>query len=126
MDFLWETRMPWTRETVFWGPLNSHLPLLEGVGEFINLSPAQLEAFDVSRKYRMAINTSQHTQAQRETDPDGWKEKQRNWSLTRDKDLQAASRNKTMQQIHDTRQQHCDICDHTFGSAFALELHLTR
>jgi hypothetical protein len=81
-------------KTVSWGPLNSHLPLLEGVGDFINLAPAQLEAFDVSRKYRMAINTSQHTQAQRETDPDGWKEKQRNWSLTRDKDLQAASHNK--------------------------------
>lgn len=52
MEGLWDDLMPWTRDSVSWGALNSHLPFIEGVGDMLDLSPTQLESIAAAKKQR--------------------------------------------------------------------------
>jgi hypothetical protein len=64
MEPLWSDLMPWTRDSVSWSPLNSHLSLSEGVGDSLNLSAEQLQAVSDLRKERTRVTMAHASKAQ--------------------------------------------------------------
>lgn len=112
LEPLWTSFTPWTRESVTWGPLCSHIPFREGVGQSLNLTPQQLQDLAAARTVRDAKNNKVL------------------WEREREKDLEAAlARKRTEKANRRTKNKkeglhRCDPCDKKYGSAKELSRHL--
>jgi hypothetical protein len=131
MEPIWSGFMPWTRDSVTWGPLCSHLPLSEGVGDEINLTPQQLEAMEEIRKAKIRQSISKCNRArydrEREEDLEGFLSRARSMSkrwADNNPEKVVAIRKKTRSKVKQEKRHHCDDCQIPFDSPGALAKHL--
>jgi hypothetical protein len=123
--------MPWPRDSVTWGPLCSHLPLSEGVGDELNLTPQQLEAMEkiCKAKIRQSINKCNKARfdREREEDLEGYlsraREQSKRWAHNNPEKI-VAIRKKTRSKVKKEKRHNCDDCQMRFDSPGALAKHL--
>ena len=131
MEPLWSHLMPWTRDSVSWGPLNSHLPLSESVGESLNLTSQQLQAIEDLRKERTRKLMVQVSKAaydrEREKDLEGFLARKRTekaaWAAKNPEKV-AVSHAKTVAKIKTDGRYRCNDCSQSMASSNALARHL--
>lgn len=119
--------MPWTRNSISWGPLNSHLPLIEGVGTCLDLTPDQLALMTTLRKTKIQQNSKAHYDRERAQDLDAFLTRKRRektaWAKKNAAQV-AASHAKTVAKIKSERKFYCSVCDLALASSNALQRHL--
>ncbi|KAM0379529.1 hypothetical protein ACHAPZ_008623 [Fusarium culmorum] len=102
-DPLWVTHVPWSRGSVSWQPLCSHIALNEvGKGDH-NLSSADLLLIESNRKQRKNENKRRSTE--------------------RNKQAVILQNKRTIAKARGTGRFRCKICDKNFPSQFALDRH---
>ncbi|WXC41453.1 hypothetical protein QX201_001256 [Fusarium graminearum] len=102
-DPLWVTHVPWSRGSVSWQPLCSHIALNEvGKGDH-NLSSADLLLIESNRKQRKNENKRRSTE--------------------RNKQAVILQNKRTIAKARATGRFRCKICDKNFPSQFALDRH---
>lgn len=127
MEPLWSVQMPWTRDSVSWGGLNSHLPLREGVGAILNLTPEELESIAAAWKARMQAASKAAYDRERENDLDAFllrKRTGKNALAAKHPDNVKASHARTVAKIKSEKRFFCNDCDYPFASSTALAKHL--
>jgi len=116
-----------TRESVSWSPLNSHLPLNEGIGEALNLSEWQLDLLAEDRHARKKEHIKAAYYRERAKDVDAYLSKKRKekaaWAA-RNAQKVAAQHAKIVAKIKADRRFACSPCDIALASSRALKKHL--
>lgn len=127
MDTHWLKLVPWTRNSVSWGPTNTHLPLTEGVGDILKLTPDQLAFIEVLRKRKVAHSSKAAYEREREQDLEGFLARKRTeksaWAAQNAEKV-AQQHAKTVAKIKSEKRFHCDICSRSLASSNALDKHL--
>ncbi|KAK4961355.1 pyruvate carboxylase [Elasticomyces elasticus] len=133
MDDHWTDMMPWPREAIPWGALNSHLPLMEGIGELLKATPKQLEAMATDRKARTKARTAKLSrqelyQRERGADRDAYLARARRetaaWKA-RNPEKVARQHAEQIARNKSSRRFYCKPCDKPFGDVTGLNVHLT-
>ena len=130
LEPLWSGQMPWTRDLVSWDPLNSHIPLSEGVGDSLNSTPEQLQAINDARKERTRTNVAHVSKAaynrERENDLQAFLTRKRkekaSWAAA-NKEKVDISHAKTVEKIKSEGRFKCDDCNLPLASSRALKNH---
>ena len=121
-DSYYQHLMPWTRDTVSWAPLCSHIPLREGIRGDLH-AILQLEMIPTP-----TTNERSHfyRDRARAADLEGYRERDRrtkNAWAAKNRDRVNKTHHKTVAKAKAELRFHCDICDLALQSSDALNKH---
>jgi hypothetical protein len=118
--------LPWSRKSVPWNPLCSHLSLIENIWGDLELTEEQLEIADAIRKRNGNTKCQRHRKKKRAEDLDAYRKnvtrQKKDWSRRNTKKVLKIAR-KVRNKAKNAARFHCHACNVNLATQAALKSH---